>query len=149
VKALLVFGEDLTTEAGFTADDLAKPEFIASIQLLAGPTANASHIVLPGAAFAEKRGSMVNLSGRLQRLNRAIEPPAQARDDWEILRDLAGGTQNLIEEVFKDIASTVTEFNGLTLSKIGHQGTIITETGYEIPLLKNEGVRKAAGIING
>ena len=148
VKALLVLGEDLT-EAGFTADDLAKPEFIASIQLLAGPTANASHVVLPGAAFAEKRGSMVNLSGRLQRLNRAIEPPAQARDDWEILRDLVGGSQNLIEDVFKGIAAAVTEFNGLTLSKIGHLGTVISETGYEIPLLKNEGVRKAAGIING
>lgn len=149
VKALLVFGENLTAEADFTAEDLSKPEFIASVQLLAGPTANASHVVLPGAAFAEKRGSMVNLSGRIQRLNRAIEPPALARDDWEILRDLAAGTQNLIEEVFKDIASSITEFNGLTLSKIGHQGTVITETDYEIPLLKNETARKAAGIING
>jgi NADH-quinone oxidoreductase subunit G len=149
VKALLVLGEDLTAEAGFTTEDLAKPEFIAAIQLLAGPTANASHVILPGAAFAEKRGSMVNLTGRLQRLNRAIELPAQARDDWEILRDLAAGSQNLIEDVFKDIASSVTEFNGLTLSKIGHQGTVITETGYEIPLLKNETARKAAGIING
>ena len=149
VKALLVLGEDLTAEAGFTTDDLAKPEFIASIQLLAGPTANASHVVLPGAAFAEKRGSMVNLSGRLQRLNRAIEPPTQARDDWEILRDLAGGSHNLIEDVFKEIAATVPAFNGLTLSKIGHQGTVISETGYKIPLLENEGVRKAAGIING
>ena len=54
-----------------------------------------------------------------------------------------------IEDVFKDIASTVTEFSGLTLSKIGHQGTVITATGYEIPLLKNETARKAAGIING
>lgn len=149
VKALLVFSEELTAEAGFTIEDLAKPEFIASIQLLAGSTANASHVVLPGAAFAEKRGSMVNLSGRLQRLNRAIEPPAQARDDWEILRDLAGGAQNLIEDVFRDMASAVTEFNGLTLSKIGHQGTVIAETGYEVPLLKNEGVRIAAGVING
>jgi hypothetical protein len=65
------------------------------------------------------------------------------------VEDLAGGTQNLIEDVFKDIAASVTEFSGLTLSKIGHLGTVITETGYEIPLLKNEGVRKAAGIING
>jgi NADH-quinone oxidoreductase subunit G len=144
-----VLGEDLTAEAGFTTEDLAKPEFIAAIQPLAGPTANASHVILPGAAFAEKRGSMVNLSGRLQRLNRAIELPAQVRDDWEILRDLVGGVQNLIEDVFKDIASTVTEFSGLTLSKIGHQGTVITATGYEIPLLKNETARKAAGIING
>jgi len=155
IKALLVLGEDLTAEAGFTAEDLAKPEFIASIQLLAGPTADASYVVFPGAAFAEKRGSMVNLSGRLQRLNRAIEPQGQCRDDWEILRDLAAAVSGnkpdifLIEDLFKKVASSVTLFNGLTLSKIGALGTSVTDTGYEIPLLKNERARAAAGIING
>ena len=155
IKALLVLGEDLTAEAGFTAEDLAKPEFIASVQLLAGPTADASDVVLPGAAFAEKRGSMVNLTGRLQRINRAIEPQGQCRDDWEILRDLAAAVSGnkpdifLIEDLFKKVAASVTEFNGLTLSKIGALGTVVTETGYEIPLLKNERARAAAGIING
>ena len=159
IKALLVLGEDLTAEAGFTAEDLAKPEFIASIQLLAGSTADASHVILPGAAFAEKRGSMVNLTGRLQRLNRAVEPQGQCRDDWEILRDLICAVTgeptsgpdfpHMIEDIVKDMAASVTEFNGITLSKIGALGTVVTETGYEIPLLKNERVRAAAGIING
>ena len=31
---------------------------------------------------------MINGKGRLQRLNRAVRGPGQARDDWEILRDL-------------------------------------------------------------
>ena len=159
IKALLVFGEDLTAEAGFTSEDLAKPEFIASIQLLAGPTAQASHVVLPGAAFAEKRGSMVNIAGRLQRLNRAIEPPQGARDDWEILRDIAAGLTgtsagdpefpHLIESVFKDMAAAVTEFSELSLSKIGDLGVQVTTTGRSIPLLENERARKAAGRING
>jgi NADH-quinone oxidoreductase subunit G len=159
IKALLVLGEDLTAEAGFTAEDLTKPSFIASVQLLAGPTADASDIVLPGAAFAEKRGSMVNLTGRLQRLNRAIEPQGQCRDDWEILRDLicavtgkpTSGTDfpHMIEDIVKDMAASVAEFDGITLSKIGDLGKVVTETGYEIPLLKNERARAAAGIING
>ena len=150
IKAVLAFGEDLTTEAGFTGDDLAKIEFLASIQLLAGPTADASHVLLPGAAFAEKRGSMVNVAGRLQRLNRAIEPPFDARDDWEILRDLSGAPGPfLIEEVFSDMASAVPEFADLTLSKIGDLGTPVTETGVTIPLLENERARKAAGEIVG
>src|SRR5690606_22935504 len=156
IKALLVLGEDLL-EAGFTQEDLARPAFIASIQLLAGPTAEASHVVLPGAAFAEKRGSMVNVTGRLQRLNRAIEPLGDARDDWEILRDLILALQGAnpsdgpaaIEEVFSAMASTVAEFNGLTLSKIGDFGLPVVETGVKIPLLENERARKAAGVING
>jgi len=159
IKALLVFGEDLTAEAGFSSADLEKPEFIASVQLLAGPTANASHIVLPGAAFAEKRGSMVNLTGRLQRLNRAVEPQGQAHDDWEIIRDLifavAGkttsdpGFPHMIEDIGKDMALSVNELSGLTLSKIGDQGKVVIETGYKIPLLENERARAAAGLING
>ena len=151
IKCLLVFGEDLITDAGFASEDLGNLTFFLQSTLLANPSAEYANVVLPGAAFAEKRGSMVNLSGRLQRLNRAIEPPAHARDDWEILRDLAAAisgeiaTMHLIEDVFKDIAA----FGSLTLSKIGHQGTVITETHYEIPLLKNERAKKAAGLING
>jgi NADH-quinone oxidoreductase subunit G len=157
IKALLVFGEELTAEAGFTREDLAKPAFIASIQLLAGPTAEASNVLLPGAAFTEKRGSMVNVTGRLQRLNRAVEPPVDAHDDWEILRDLVLALQGaspadgpaMIEDVFRSMAEGVPEFNGLSLSKIGDLGKPVVETGVKIPLLENERARKAAGLING
>ena len=155
IKALVVLGEDLVTDAGFTVDDLKQLAFLLQTSALANPTAEAAHIVLPSAAFAEKRGSMVNLSGRLQRLNRAVELPGQARDDWEILRDLilalAGGSNEThhIEDVFKALAGEVSEFSGLTLSKIGHLGTPIIDTGYQIPLLENERARKAAGLING
>jgi NADH-quinone oxidoreductase subunit G len=156
IKALLVLGEDLF-EAGFTKEDLGKPAFVASIQLLAGPTAEASDVVLPGAASFEKRGSMVNVTGRLQRLNRAVEPLGDAKDDWEILRDLILALQGAnptdgpatIEDVFKAMAQGVTEFNGLSLSKIGDLGLPVTETGVKIPLLENERARKAAGLING
>jgi anaerobic selenocysteine-containing dehydrogenase len=43
---------------------------------------------LAGASYAEKRGSMINVTGRLQRLNKAVKSPGNARDTWEILRDL-------------------------------------------------------------
>jgi NADH-quinone oxidoreductase subunit G len=155
IKALLVFGEDLITDAGFHFSDLAKLDFLLQSHIQANPTALAANLVLPAAAFAEKRGSMVNLSGRLQRLNRAVEMPGLARDDWEILRDLilaiTGGKNEThhIEDVFKAMAAAVPQFNGLTLSKIGHQGTPILDTGYQIPLLANERAAKAAGRING
>ncbi len=155
IKALLVFGEDLLTDADFTGEDLHRVDFLLQSSILANPTADFAHLVLPSAAFAEKRGSMVNLTGRLQRLNRAVEPPALVRDDWEILRDLIhaiSGNQsglNMIEDVFRAMASDVPEFSAMNLSKIGAQGTQVTETGYQIPLLQNERARKAAGLING
>ena len=155
IKALIVLGEDLITDAGFTAADLQKLDFLVQSSVLANPTADQAHLVLPSAAFAEKRGSMVNLSGRLQRLNRVVELVGQAHDDWEILRDLIlalSGEKNEvhhIEDIFKALSEIIPAFNGLTLSKIGHQGTPIIETGYQIPLLANERARKAAGLING
>jgi len=83
--------------------------------------------VLPSAAYAEKRGSMINRKGRLQRLNRAVRGPGQARDDWEILRDLiqavAGGNGiYTIEDVFRQMSEAVPEFAGLTLSRISDLG---------------------------
>ena len=155
IKVLFSFGEDLITDAGFTAAELAKLDFHVHSHILANPTAQVADLVLPASAFAEKRGSMVNLSGRLQRLNAACTPPGQAHDDWEILRDLiqaiTGEKQDLamIEQVFKQLSQDVKEFENLTLSKIGDQGLIITSTDHKIPLLENERARKAAGIING
>ena len=155
IMALIVLGEDVISNAGFHFNDLSNLAFLLQSHTSANPTALAANLVLPAATFAEKRGSMVNLSGRLQRLNRAVEPIGQARDDWEILRDLIlalnGGKNEThhIEHIFKELATSVPAFNGLTLSKIGDLGTPITDTGYKIPLLENERARKAAGLING
>jgi NADH-quinone oxidoreductase subunit G len=50
-------------------------------------------LILPGAAYAEKHGTYVNTEGRVQRAERAVFPPGEAREDWTILRavsELAG-----------------------------------------------------------
>ena len=51
--------------------------------------AAAADIVLPGAAYSEKAGTWVNLEGRVQRGERAVFPPGDAREDWSILRALS------------------------------------------------------------
>lgn len=155
IKALIVFYEDLLGDAQFEADDLAKLEFLVSNNILTNGTAKASHVVLPGAGFAEKRGSLVNVTGRLQRLNQAIPPPPGAMDDWEIIRDLIKAlapdepSRYLLEEVFSEIADDVDEFEELTLSKIGDLGIPILDTGESIPLLEAERARITAGEIVG
>ncbi len=51
--------------------------------------AAAADVVLPGASYAEKSGIWVNLEGRVQRGERAVFPPGDAREDWTILRALS------------------------------------------------------------
>jgi NADH-quinone oxidoreductase subunit G len=46
-------------------------------------------VILPAAAYTEKRGTYVNLEGRPQRLLRAAFAPGDAREDWAILRALS------------------------------------------------------------
>ena len=51
--------------------------------------AAAADVVLPGASYAEKSGTWVNLEGRVQRGERAVFPPGDGREDWAILRALS------------------------------------------------------------
>ena len=57
--------------------------------------AHHADVILPGASYAEKSGTWVNLEGRVQRGERAVFPPGDAREDWTIFRALSekiGGT---------------------------------------------------------
>jgi NADH-quinone oxidoreductase subunit G len=131
IRGLIALGED-ATEIGLTAAQLsALPAFVV-MNLLANDSTAAATALLPSFGFAEKRGSMINGKGRLQRLNRAVRGPGQARDDWEILRDLIqaySGRNGIysIEDVFRQMSESVPALAGLSLSKIGDLGVQVLE----------------------
>ena len=52
--------------------------------------AHAADVILPGAAYTEKNATYVNTEGRVQLARMALFPPGDAREDWTILRALAG-----------------------------------------------------------
>ena len=144
VRALVCLGED-AAEAGVTAAALRDLSCLVTTGILPNATTAVATVVLPGAGFAEKRGSMINVKGRLQRLNRAIVAPGDAHDDWEILRDLIqalGGGNGLymIEDLFKAMSGEVSEFAGLSLSKIGDLGVqvIKPEENKDVPTDSHE-----------
>ncbi len=153
IKGVMAFGENLM-KAGFSKESLQGLRALVSLHVLANATAEHSHVVLAGSTYAEKRGSMINVTGRLQRLNQAVKLPGSARETWEILRDLVvafGGSNGLhtVDDVFQQLAREVSEFNGLTLRRIGDLGVPVLETGETIPLLEREKERKAKGLIVG
>jgi NADH-quinone oxidoreductase subunit G len=127
IQALLVLKEDLITDANWPVATLQKLKLLAVQTLSQSGTTELADFVLPSASFAEKRGSMINGAGRLQRLNKAISVPGMAMDDWQILLQLKaalGGGNGLytIEEVFKAMAAATPILGGLTLSRIGDLG---------------------------
>jgi len=75
------------------ADEVDFSNFAKSFKVYIGhhgdKGAAAADVVLPGASYAEKAGTYVNLEGRVQRGERAVFPPGDAREDWTILRALS------------------------------------------------------------
>ena len=51
--------------------------------------AHNADVILPGAAYTEKDGIYVNFEGRVQRAERAVFPPGEAKEDWAIIRALS------------------------------------------------------------
>jgi predicted molibdopterin-dependent oxidoreductase YjgC len=51
--------------------------------------AAAADVVLPGSAWVEKHAAYTNATGQLQSTAKAIIPPGEARDDWQIVVDVA------------------------------------------------------------
>lgn len=51
--------------------------------------AHRADVILPGAAYTEKNGTYVNTEGRVQRAYRAVQPVGEAREDWNIIKELA------------------------------------------------------------
>ena len=144
IHAVICLGEDLS-EVGLDASVLQELSCLVVMGILPNTTTEAATVVLPSAGFAEKRGSMINAKGRLQRLNRAIPSPGDAHDDWEILRDLTqaltgGNGLYMIEDVFKAMANEVSALKGLSLSKIGDLGVPVLsgESSQNVPKAPSE-----------
>jgi NADH-quinone oxidoreductase subunit G len=53
-----------------------------------GATAERADVVVPLSTWAEKDALWVNAQGRIQRGQRAVLPPGDAREDWRVLVDL-------------------------------------------------------------
>ncbi|MGA7213485.1 MAG: molybdopterin-dependent oxidoreductase, partial [Terrimicrobiaceae bacterium] len=131
IKSLLVLGED-ALDCGIAEPDLEKLDSLIVAAILPDTTTAHASVLLPSASWAEKRGSMINLKGRLQRLNQAISSPGMARDDWEILRDLiqavsGSNVMYTVDELFKQIAAEFSPLEGLSLSRIGDLGVDLSD----------------------
>ncbi len=53
------------------------------------PTSAMAHLVLPAAIWGEKEGTYTNSERRVSKVNAAVNPPGEARPDFDIFLDLA------------------------------------------------------------
>ncbi len=93
LRALYVLGENpLQSEAdqARTRHRLERLDCLIVQDIFLTATAQMAHVVFPAAAgWCESEGTVTNSERRVQRVHRALDPPAGVRDDLTILFDLA------------------------------------------------------------
>ena len=78
--------------------------------------AEIADIVLPGAAYTEQSGHYTNLEGKIQKAFKASYPPGDAKEDWQIINEIAETMNN--RKLFNDKEELESSmFNYLKLKK--------------------------------
>jgi formate dehydrogenase major subunit/formate dehydrogenase alpha subunit len=92
MRALYVMGEDplmSDPDTNHIRRCLEACDFIVLQDIFPTETAPYADVLLPAAAFAEKSGSFTNTERRIQLVRKALQPPGEAREDWQIITALA------------------------------------------------------------
>jgi formate dehydrogenase alpha subunit len=126
VRALYIMGENpllSDPNANRTRKALDAVDFLVVQDIFVTETALCADVVLPGVCFAEKDGTFTNTERRVQRVRRAVDPPGEARQDWQILCDLATRLGYPMSyagpaEIQEEIARLTPIYGGITYDRL-------------------------------
>ena len=143
---------------------LEKLEFFTVIDFFMSETAEYADIVLPGSLHEEDEGVVAQVEGRVIKINKAVDAPGDAREDWRIIQDIAaalgrphGMTFESPRAIFDElrVASKggIADYYGITYEKIDAQNGVFwpcpTEESLGTPRLFESGswnpIAKGAG----
>ena len=99
------------------------------------PTSERAHLVLPAAIWGEKEGTYTNSERRVSKVNRAVDPPGEARSDFQIFLDAAGalgckdelfpgwtGPRDAFDEWKRVSAGRLCDYSGMSYEAIEEHG---------------------------
>lgn len=128
IKGLYVIGEnpahshpDLT----HTIQNMKNLEFLVVQDIFPTKTTELATVILPAACVFEKEGTFTNTERRVQYSSKQLEPPGDAKSDWEIIRSLAHemGYEEFFqyskaEDIFNEIRKAVATYSGITYENL-------------------------------
>ncbi len=128
IKFLYVMGENPVVSDPWTDHFLHSIEnldFMLVQDIFLTQTASYADVVLPAACFAEKSGTFVNTSRRVQLVNKAVDPPGYAMTDMDIICQMAknngkeGYNYNSAEDVWDEIRTVSrNQFGGMSFRRL-------------------------------
>jgi formate dehydrogenase alpha subunit len=120
IKAMYVMGENpmiSDPNVGHVEQTLKKLDFLVVQDIFLTETAALAHVVLPTASFAERQGTFTNTERRVLWVEKAVEPPGEARIDWEIICDVS--RRMGYEMGYRSVGDILDEINLLVPSYAG------------------------------
>ena len=116
----------------FVRAQLEKLDFYVAIDFFLNETARHADIVLPGSLHEEDEGIVTQVEGRVIKINKAVDPPGDARQDWRIIQDIAaalgrergltfGSPREIFDELRLASKGGVADYSGITYEKIERQ----------------------------
>ncbi|MFW6409608.1 MAG: formate dehydrogenase subunit alpha [Halanaerobiales bacterium] len=130
VKGMYIIGENpmlSDPDQQHIEEALEDLDFLVVQDIFLNETAEYADVVLPAACFAEKNGTFTNTERRIQKFNKAVEPPGEARPDWEIICDLSRRLGYEMEydspaEIMAEIAGVTPIYGGIYYDRLGKTG---------------------------
>jgi formate dehydrogenase major subunit len=131
IRGLYVMGENpvLSDPDMNKVDECVRAlDFLAVQDIFLTETAEYADVVLPAATGLEKDGTYVNTDRRVQFGHAVVQPPGEARQDWDILQALAqrlGAPWHYhdITQVHDEMRRLVPEYAGITHARAEAEGT--------------------------
>ena len=131
VKGMYIMGENpMLTDPHqqHTRAALERLDFLVVQDIFPTETTEFADVILPGVAFAEKNGTFVNSDRRVGRVRRAVDPPGNARQDWEVLWEVARRMGCPMKryrdesDIFDEIAAVTPIMAGISYERIQWEG---------------------------
>jgi assimilatory nitrate reductase catalytic subunit len=119
-------------DSTFVKRMLEKLEFLVCTDFFLSETARFADVVLPGSQHEEDEGTVCSTEGRVIKINQAVTPPGDAKQDWKVLQDVAralgrergftfGSPREIFEELRRASRGGVADYSGITYEKIENQ----------------------------
>ena len=130
IHGLYVFGEDpvlADPNAHHAVKALEKLNFMIVQDIFLTETAKMADVVFPAACYAEKDGTFTCTERRVQRVRKAVNPPGEAKPDWQIFKEFSqrmGYAMNYSkpEDVFDEVTQLMPQYGGITYARIEKEG---------------------------
>jgi formate dehydrogenase major subunit len=108
---------------------LAALDFLVVQDIFLTETAEFADVILPASSYLEKDGTYTNTDRRVQLGRKVLDPPGQARVDWEVVQDIAnrvglGWNYTSARDVFEEIVSVMASYTNLSYDNLGLTGKL-------------------------